>query len=120
MFCHHVDQLLHLGFQAQPVVVDGEGVVLPPWLLDGEDCVAALLGSSLLRERQLVLRLTSSLTLLSIFVVVVRILVKVFREKFVKEEVVGAVRKKTVLVSSRPTALYGQTRTRPGPARSSR
>merc|ERR1719209_1026162 len=87
--------LLHLGLQAKSVVVDGKGVVLTPGLLDGENCVAALLWSSLLRKRELVLRLTSGLffaTFLS--VVFVRVLVKVFREKFVKEEVIGAVRKK--------------------------
>merc|ERR1719266_597642 len=87
--------LLHLGLQAKSVVVDGKGVVLTPWLLDGKDCVAALLWSSLLRKRELVLRLTSGLFFAAFFnVVFVRVLVKVFREKFVKEEVIGTVRKK--------------------------
>merc|ERR1719237_1426349 len=96
MFCHHVDQLLHLGFQAKTVVVDGEGVVLALWLLDGKDCVAALLWSSLLRKWLLVFCLTSLLTFatrLSV-VFVVRVVVKVLREEFVKEKVVRAVRKK--------------------------
>merc|ERR1719266_758758 len=83
--------LLHLGLQAKSVVVDGKGVVLTPGLLDDKDCVAALLWSSLLRKRELVLRLTSGL-FFAYFLNVV--FVRVFREKFVKEEVIGAVRKK--------------------------